>query len=874
MKRLIGILLLFLLSFAAEATHNRAGEITYRHVSGLVYEITVTIFADPNSPAIGRKEIEVDWGDNTGTDSLFVASETIIVPGFVQKRVWVSNHTYPGPGDYTISVTDPNRNAGVDNINNSSAVPFYVKSLLRIFPISGIYNNSPVLLNDPIDDACLGQTFIHNVGAVDSDGDSLAYAISPSFGLQGTLAPGYEFPPASNRIFVDPISGDLRWENPSQLGVYNIAIEVSEYRNGVLVGRVLRDIQVVVYAGCDNIPPRISVDRELCVIAGSSINLPIRAFDQNINDDVTLSITGEIFATSFPNQANQIINSASNPTSGSVLWNTICDNVREQPYGISIKATDNGTDRGSTDLATFENSDIRVIGPPVSNFLAQNDKRNIRLSWDNYTCTNAVGYKIYRRVNFAGYTPDSCQKGVPESTGYQLIREINTLNQTTFIDNNDGLGLVPGRIYCYLITAVFPDGDESYASAETCSEVKMYIPVMTKVDVDTTDALNGRIDIAWFPPDSLDATAFPPPYRYIVYQINQDDSGQLVDSTNGLYDTLYSVERLNTEDEFYSYKVDLFSYGNGKSLVGSSPISQSIFLTTSGQDNRIKLKWSNNTSWENDSFIVYRKAMGEPDYIERARIDKGEYVDSNLTNGLQYCYFVESIGRYRLSSIDFQLLNRSQISCTSPEDLTVPCSPLFQVTGDCKNDQLTLTWDNPNLTCPENSDVVGYKIFRSATLEGEMEVLDSVQNPNTLTYTNTLKSVAGCYLVRAIDSSGNYSLATERKCVEYCPIYELPNVFTPNGDGSNDIYVPLEFPKFRYVDSVDFKVFNRWGELVFETTQPELNWTGEHRESKELVSDGLYYFRCIVYEQSIEGTESRVIRGTITILDSRKKAVE
>ncbi len=67
---------------------------------------------------------------------------------------------------------------------------------------------------------------------------------------------------------------------------------------------------------------------------------------------------------------------------------------------------------------------------------------------------------------------------------------------------------------------------------------------------------------------------------------------------------------------------------------------------------------------------------------------------------------------------------------------------------------------------------------------------------------------AGCYYVTAVDRSGN-ECPSNTVCKDNCPYYELPNVFTPNGDGSNDLFTP--FPCPRFVQSVSFVVHNRWG---------------------------------------------------------------
>lgn len=56
-----------------------------------------------------------------------------------------------------------------------------------------------------------------------------------------------------------------------------------------------------------------------------------------------------------------------------------------------------------------------------------------------------------------------------------------------------------------------------------------------------------------------------------------------------------------------------------------------------------------------------------------------------------------------------------------------------------------------------------------------------------------------------------------------CPVY-LPNVFSPNGDGVNDTILPMlgECDIAGY----QFQVFTRWGQLIFESTQPGEGWNG------------------------------------------------
>jgi len=63
-------------------------------------------------------------------------------------------------------------------------------------------------------------------------------------------------------------------------------------------------------------------------------------------------------------------------------------------------------------------------------------------------------------------------------------------------------------------------------------------------------------------------------------------------------------------------------------------------------------------------------------------------------------------------------------------------------------------------------------------------------------------------------------------CVDSCNFYEIPNVFTPNGDDFNDW---LLAKTSALVEKVEFRLFNRAGVLVFSTQEPRLNWDGTYK---------------------------------------------
>ena len=67
-------------------------------------------------------------------------------------------------------------------------------------------------------------------------------------------------------------------------------------------------------------------------------------------------------------------------------------------------------------------------------------------------------------------------------------------------------------------------------------------------------------------------------------------------------------------------------------------------------------------------------------------------------------------------------------------------------------------------------------------------------------------------------------------------------------------------------------ITNRWGKVVYETIDPDINWDGTDKGNGSTVPDGVYYYRCIVYERRLTGLEDRELSGYITVFTKKSKA--
>lgn len=864
-KYILTILSVFFAVLFAHATHNRAGEITYQQKSGFTYKFKlVTYTYTPSAANETRDSLWMDWGDGSPRQQIPRISITYL-PNDIQYNVYEAEHTFPGVGRYNVVMMDPNRNEGVKNITNSVEVIFAIRTTLQISSLLGT-NNTPELTNPPVDKAFKGKVFIHNPGAYDPDGDSISYRLTTCLGENGQPIPDYSLPPYSNELRVDSISGDLIWDSPTATGIYNIAMVIEEWRSGLKIGEIIRDMQIEVY-DTDEKPPVIDPLDDICVLAGDTVEFDVEARSSN-QSLVYLSANGGPLEVAnkkaiFPGDtANLVANST-------FYWETNCTHIAKFPYQLVIKAESPSKNlegnpmisNQEIKLVSYENVNIKVIAPPPVNLQSESTTRTITLTWQAGACPGVEKYRIYRKIGTSEYTPDECVTGLPPEAGYEKIAEVSG---NSYLDNNYGKGLWQGMIYCYRIVGVYPDGAESYPSEELCVQLKRGLVLITHVDVDNTGTDDGKIILKWKKPNDFDTNAYPGPYRYLLYRSFDLYAGKLeqIATLEGIDHTEYIDNNINTHNTPVSYIIGFFNVKTDGSIeeVGPSDVASSVFVDIEEAGKKLKLNLLNYTPWENDSFAIYKLNPLTQQFDSIATVDTTFYVDEGLTNGDEYCYYAVSYGHYLIDEIENPLINRSQIACGTPIDTIPPCPPPLVLQTFCDDYTIKLTWSNPNYIC--TSDAVRYNLYFKELIDSEFELLKTTTDLTDTLFLHKFDDwPKGCYAITAVDISGNESNITEH-CTDKCAEFNLPNVFTPNQDGNNDLYIPTSVYG---VEKVDFKVYNRWGVLVFQTTDPEIKWDGKVMSTNRMVSTGVYYYICDVYEKRLTGLEVRNLAGFIHV---------
>ncbi len=900
--------LLFLAPEALFATHNRAGEIHVAQIGPLRVRATIITWTKTSSVNADRDTLEINWGDGfiQKVSRSNNGGQGQPLPNDVKYNVYIAEYTYPGPGTYKISMTDMNRNGGIRNVNYpaSDNIPFHIETTYTFQDpqFDGI-NTTPYLLQPPIDNACVGKAFRHNPNASDPDGDSLSYQlIVPLQGL-GTNVQNYVWPqnimPGSNNALqMNPITGDILWLSPQEAGEYNIAFIVVSWRDGEPIDTTIRDMQIFVSA-CNNNPPDVATIDKICVVAGDTIEFLVTGTDPDSNK-VRLTALGAPLTSQYSPATFTTPGQHLPPTvTGTFKWATTCEHISNQPYSVVFKATDTLSTPQLADLKTVQ---IKVVGPAPIDVQAEAHQTNVDISWEKpYKCEDAAGnyffgFSVWRREGSNPFVIDTCTPGLA-GKGYKELIVVTKKMQNGRYWFND-TNVERGRTYCYRVLAKFARLSaqgypynlvESLASEEVCVQLPRDLPLITNVSVETTDAATGKMKIAWSKPIAadLDTVVNHGPYRYQLLRGTGFTGGTLqalpaanfvANSFWQANDTIFEFDQsLNTLGTPYHYRVDF--YANGDVLLGSTNVASSVFLTANPSDKTNLLSWQEIVPWGNYRYVIYRKNDATQLFDSIGISSTQKYEDRGLINGKEYCYYVKSIGTYSIGGVVEPIINHSQQTCSVPTDIIPPCPPTLLVKNLCDISNSppsgppyynNLSWTNPNTACDGADDTDFYRIWYAPT-EGEtLTPLATQDGAGNITFTHSLDvGLAGCYAVSAIDSVGNESVLSNIVCVDNCPKYELPNVFTPNGDNANDLFTP--FPGWRFISEVDFQVFNRWGNLVFNTSEPVLNWDGRDSQGKEL-SEGTYLYVCRVYESRVGGTVLRpdILSGYIELIRSQR----
>lgn len=232
-----------LFSTTASATHLCGAEIYHDHVTALLYDLELHIYA---GSTINPSTYNLEMGDGNTAAMTLVQIDTL--PSFCcsYRLIYTGQHTYAAAGQYPIGIELSVRSADVINIPFPTNQSICVRGIINASS-PNTYNSSVRLTSPQTYVYFNGNTLIHETTPVDADGDSLAITLGIPSGNFCNPMLGYDMPhelsPPGDTSWVDLSTGLFQFQDPFIIGAYVILINVNEYRNGTLVGRVQRDMK-------------------------------------------------------------------------------------------------------------------------------------------------------------------------------------------------------------------------------------------------------------------------------------------------------------------------------------------------------------------------------------------------------------------------------------------------------------------------------------------------------------------------------------------------------------------------------------------------------------------------------------------------------
>ncbi len=328
---IFSLIVLFLSSpDQARASHAVGADLTYVCLGGNSYRFFFTLYRDCQgiavSPTYAISGTSTCGGSASVTVSLDSTNELPHTCSSVVTKCVNAASPYMGiqanyyHGDVTLpSVCNfwtfglasaiCNRNAAINDLTpNGSTYCLYVKATLNNAAVQCF--DSPTFTNAPVAFLCAGQIQYFNHGAYDPDGDSLAFTMYTPHsdasndvqyiaGLSGTQPVSYNAPDSTR---FNTSTGDIRIvANNPQITV--VAVRADKYRNGVLLGSVERDIQIIVEACTDNPPTLSGINGSINFVYTTCANAPfcftIKSADIDAADNTFITWNGGIPNGSF-----------------------------------------------------------------------------------------------------------------------------------------------------------------------------------------------------------------------------------------------------------------------------------------------------------------------------------------------------------------------------------------------------------------------------------------------------------------------------------------------------------------------------------------------------------------------------------------------
>jgi gliding motility-associated-like protein len=853
------IIILFLLSAKAYATHIVGGEIYYTCLGSNNYKIVLKIYRDCTSstgfdnPAhiaiyksngILFNQLDVTLiGPNPVPP--YVISPCLVPPAniCVEEAIYeVTVNLPPAVGGYNIVYQRCCRNGTITNLLNPGDLGSTYMAHVPD-PALATCNSSPRFSNFPPIFLCSNVSFNFDHVASDPDGDSLVYSFCDPFSGASDILPNPDPPDPPPYGYVDYLNGytsnypidanpaftinsttGFLTGTPTAIGQYVVGVCVNEYRNGVLLSTNKRDFQFNILF-CDAAIASIPAQTLFCTgynvdfTGAASINSNTYFWD--FGDLTTTTDTSSLVSTSYTYPDSGIYNVmlvAYDPVGN--CYDTAYSNFEVypllEPSFVSPPAQcfennsfnfnaggDFTTD--ATFLWDFGGSaipNIDTLKNPTNIQLGNLGNNDVSLTISQYGCSETfttgvttiqkptatisdvnqycVGYQIYFQNNSTNSTSwhwDFGINGLQSDTSMLFIPQYtypdSGIYTVTLIATNDGVCSDTAQLSFWVYPLLNPLIN---GTGNQCLEDNHFN--FEAAGAYTTDA---TFDWNFGPTASIPQTTVQHPQQVVFSQL-------------GYYPIVLTVSQ----------------YGCTKSIsdsVGLFPDPEAKFELNGGYGcSPVYVQFIDKS--ESTSPLIYNWNLG----------------DNNSINIQNPSYSYLQPGTYTVS---LTVISNTGCIDTStfvyPNAVNVVAFPIAGITAE----PMEASIFSPEITFSDTSQLGSYCALRisDGTYIEDCNYMHTFKDTGYFKVTQIVKNELNC--------TDSISIT-----VYIYPEYRMfiPDAFSPNADGLNDIFKPSTIGLKEY----DIEIYDRWGEQIFQSNGSQEGWDGSYRGVKS--PQGVYVY--------------------------------
>ena len=839
-------LLLLLWCQQTIANHVKGGYIEYKYngvgstAGTSSYTITVTVFFSCTTS--GPKDAVYLGIFNAGTNVLYTSksisyssSKTISKTSYspcmsnppsicYELRTFVYTVSLPDiSAGYTLAVQDALRVSGIVNISNSGNSGITITAMIpgTINSVDYHQNNSPNFLFLDTAIVCYNGNFSYPFQATDSDGDSLSYSFGNGLNVANpsgqtasnvpgsppytslTYTSGYSgTSPLGSSVTIDAVTGLLSGTAPSTTGEYVVAVYVKEWRNGVLIDSIKKELQIYVYN---------------CTLSAASLKSSYTNCDT--------------YSVPFQNEST-----ASNVTS--YLWD----------FGVASITTDVSTAAAPT--YTYTSAGTYTVKLKVSNSLGCQDSATTTVKvYPGFTPNfNYTGSCYQAPFQFNDATV--AQYGSVNSWSWNFGESSSSTN--TASTNNPTHTYNSAGTYTVSLNVASSVGCSGSISKTVTANDKPNLTLpFTDTLICTIDTLplianviGTGITYSWSPNYKIDDVTISNPkvwpkdttvYTVTVTQNSCVTTGSITVNTLDFITVTLPADttvcktdsfRINTISHALQY---LWSPATGLS-------STSTKYPMAYADNDITYYVTANLGKCQDQTAMHVKVVPYPQVYAGA--------DTSICYGTQAQLNANMVAAYFNWSPVNTLTNSSSLSPIASPTATTPYIIKVTDTLGCPKavyDTVTV-YVIPKIVVFAGNDtsvVIGQPLQLNATANNGL-TFNYKWNPTSwlsdptiynpiATFNSSVDSIT--YLVTATTAEGCYGTdAMTIKVFKTNADIFMPNAFSPNGDGKNDVFKPVLVGISKMTV---FSIYNRWGQMVYTTSQHNKGWDGTMQGKKQ-----------------------------------------